>query len=263
VAFGLDENLSAVAGTGNLSAVAFDLIQWAQAQGPVADLVVAAVKEAPRNAKLAAFTRECGIAVPAAPASPAPAKSPSYPGKVKLDVTWRLVSDWPNLADFFDIPPAGRARFERGACRASSLTGSARGGASRGAPATCASTHCSKAGFDALCVSNSARPCGVGCGNGRRRPLTRSYHRHGNRRVYPPGARSPAIAGRLQPVVGGRPYARSSAARSVSSSEMAGPLEKSPESLVVLLDDALLLIGELPAGAGQTKRALRTTLSAG
>jgi nucleoside phosphorylase len=35
-------------------------------------------------------------------------------GQVKINLCQRLVSDWPSLADYFEIPPADRARFDRG-----------------------------------------------------------------------------------------------------------------------------------------------------
>jgi len=35
-------------------------------------------------------------------------------GPVKINLCGRLGSDWPNLADYCEIPRADRARFERG-----------------------------------------------------------------------------------------------------------------------------------------------------
>lgn len=35
-------------------------------------------------------------------------------GQLKIDLCQRLVSDWPSLADYFQIPPADRARFDKG-----------------------------------------------------------------------------------------------------------------------------------------------------
>lgn len=35
-------------------------------------------------------------------------------GQVKIKLCQRLISDWQNLADYFDIPTADRACFEKG-----------------------------------------------------------------------------------------------------------------------------------------------------
>ncbi|MCP5420163.1 MAG: hypothetical protein H6969_06695 [Gammaproteobacteria bacterium] len=44
-----------------------------------------------------------------------PDRSPATDiGKIKLDIYRRLGADWQNLADFFEIPPAERARFDKG-----------------------------------------------------------------------------------------------------------------------------------------------------
>ena len=37
-----------------------------------------------------------------------------FSGKTKIEFGRRLTSDWQGLADYFEIPPADRARFERG-----------------------------------------------------------------------------------------------------------------------------------------------------
>jgi hypothetical protein len=52
VRFGLDENLSAIAGGSALSDIVFNLIQWAEARGRVGDLVAAALEANPRNPAL-------------------------------------------------------------------------------------------------------------------------------------------------------------------------------------------------------------------
>ena len=62
VRFGLDESLEQIAGPGNLRAVVFDLVDWAQREGRLPDLLQAAHKAAPGNARLNAFLR--GLAGP-------------------------------------------------------------------------------------------------------------------------------------------------------------------------------------------------------
>jgi len=42
------------------------------------------------------------------------AETPRYTGEIKLSICHRLVSDWQNLADYLQIPPSDRARFDRG-----------------------------------------------------------------------------------------------------------------------------------------------------
>jgi hypothetical protein len=37
-----------------------------------------------------------------------------YPGQIKIAVCDRLLADWPRLADYLSVPPADRARFDRG-----------------------------------------------------------------------------------------------------------------------------------------------------
>lgn len=51
----LDQNLAAIAGGSNLSALVFDLIGWAQRQGRLDDLLDGALAEAPGNAALQAL----------------------------------------------------------------------------------------------------------------------------------------------------------------------------------------------------------------
>lgn len=43
-----------------------------------------------------------------------PLREVTVNGKLKIEVCERLLNDWPKLADYFDIKPADRARFERG-----------------------------------------------------------------------------------------------------------------------------------------------------
>ncbi|MCP5426441.1 MAG: hypothetical protein H6970_15460 [Gammaproteobacteria bacterium] len=44
-----------------------------------------------------------------------PDRSPATDiGRIKLDICRRLGADWQNLADFFEIPPAERERFDKG-----------------------------------------------------------------------------------------------------------------------------------------------------
>ena len=55
VTFGLDENLEAIAGTGALEDVTFELIEWADSRGRTEDLLQAAQNANPTNPDLAAF----------------------------------------------------------------------------------------------------------------------------------------------------------------------------------------------------------------
>jgi hypothetical protein len=43
-----------------------------------------------------------------------PTEAPRYTGTLKLDICRRLVSDWHDLADYLQIPPYDRIRFDRG-----------------------------------------------------------------------------------------------------------------------------------------------------
>lgn len=52
VRFGLNENLSTIAGGSNLRDIVFALIQWAEAQGKIEDLIIAARKENAGNPSL-------------------------------------------------------------------------------------------------------------------------------------------------------------------------------------------------------------------
>lgn len=64
-----------------------------------------------------AGTGEQRIAVPRGSADTTPGGSVEtthYTGQVKLSVCRELVRDWPDLADYFDIPPHERVRFPQG-----------------------------------------------------------------------------------------------------------------------------------------------------
>lgn len=67
--FKLDLNLSAVA-TGNLHDQTFALVEWAETNGRLRDLIVGARDQNPGNPTLAAFARSVGVDVPDAPPSP-------------------------------------------------------------------------------------------------------------------------------------------------------------------------------------------------
>ncbi len=55
VRIGLDENLASIAGGANLQEVTFNLIQWAERNGRVDDLLAAARQANPSNPALSAF----------------------------------------------------------------------------------------------------------------------------------------------------------------------------------------------------------------
>jgi cellulose biosynthesis protein BcsQ len=63
VRHGLNQPLGSIAGTGNLSDVAFNLVQWAEAEGLTTDLVKAALAENPVNSKLQTVAKSMGIVV--------------------------------------------------------------------------------------------------------------------------------------------------------------------------------------------------------
>lgn len=58
VKFKLDEDLETIVGKGPLNQVTFKLIQWAEAQGRLEDLIRGAYKENPGNSKLKAFYQQ-------------------------------------------------------------------------------------------------------------------------------------------------------------------------------------------------------------
>lgn len=75
----LEQNLEAIAGSGKLSVVAFELVTWAQRTGRVSDLLAAAQSRRPTNAALAALAQELGVAPAAKPGVPS-----STPGGVSV-----------------------------------------------------------------------------------------------------------------------------------------------------------------------------------
>src|SRR5438034_4441879 len=88
VRIGLNENLSAVAGEGNLREVVFALIRWAEAQGRITELVVAANEENPGNAALKEVSRQFSLAT----------EAPGEPERLVLkNVPFANVNSWLNL----------------------------------------------------------------------------------------------------------------------------------------------------------------------
>jgi len=75
----LEQNLEAIAGSGKLSVVAFELVTWAQRTGRVGDLLTAAQRRRPTNTALAALAQELGAAPAAKSSAP-----PSTPGGVHV-----------------------------------------------------------------------------------------------------------------------------------------------------------------------------------
>lgn len=65
VFFGLGQNLATIAGGSDLSAVTLSLIQWAQGQGKIKDLIQAAVAANAGNPQLRAFAAQFNPANPA------------------------------------------------------------------------------------------------------------------------------------------------------------------------------------------------------
>jgi hypothetical protein len=61
LSFKLDVNLAAVAGSGNLTDVVFDLVTWSEAQGRTRELIVAARESNPGNPALRAIADELGV----------------------------------------------------------------------------------------------------------------------------------------------------------------------------------------------------------
>ncbi|MGI8588543.1 MAG: ATP-binding protein [Chloroflexia bacterium] len=68
VRFRLDERLDAIAGGDDTKAVVFNLIDWAEANGRLEDLLKGAAAERPKSAELADFARAVGVPLAAAPA---------------------------------------------------------------------------------------------------------------------------------------------------------------------------------------------------
>jgi hypothetical protein len=72
VSFGLNENLQAIAGSGSLNDVVFELIRWAQAQGRLEELVREAYEQNPGNRDLqtvAGWFLSALVSTPVAPVS--------------------------------------------------------------------------------------------------------------------------------------------------------------------------------------------------
>lgn len=94
VRFQLDENLRAVVGGDSLSDVVFNLIEWTESQGRLAELIRGARAEVPGNPALREIAEELlGGAVPASSPDPGvPSDSGSGPGrKLSLAELARLV----------------------------------------------------------------------------------------------------------------------------------------------------------------------------
>jgi len=86
VSFGLDENLQAIAGNGNLNDVVFELIRWAQARGRLEELVREASEQNPGNPELQAVAGSFLPATAPSPVGPpAPAGGPiAMPDRVAI-----------------------------------------------------------------------------------------------------------------------------------------------------------------------------------
>jgi len=76
VRFRMDENLSAVAGGSTLRDVVFDLVEWAEAQGRLAELIRGATAEVPGNPRLKEVVARL---LPRLEAMPAVGGAPSHP----------------------------------------------------------------------------------------------------------------------------------------------------------------------------------------
>ncbi len=79
----LEQNLEAIAGSGKLSVVVFELVTWAQRTGRVGDLLTAAQRRRPTNTALAALAQELGVAPAANPSAPSPAAGGVHVDKVE------------------------------------------------------------------------------------------------------------------------------------------------------------------------------------
>ncbi len=77
VAWGLDKNLEAIAGSGPLDDVSFELIEWAESEGRTDELIKAAQEINPNNPDLVAFIKMLEEAGPAA--VPVPESASSIP----------------------------------------------------------------------------------------------------------------------------------------------------------------------------------------
>lgn len=81
IRYGLDRSLSEIAGGDTVSEIVFQVIEWAEAQGRVADLITAAIAENPRNPQLKKCAEQ--LHVGASPAQLAPIAMPT-PGKFSV-----------------------------------------------------------------------------------------------------------------------------------------------------------------------------------
>jgi hypothetical protein len=119
----LEEDLRVIVGAGPLEHVIFDLIDWAEKQGRIAELVRSIKEERPNNQLVQAITDELlsnrggGQAIPPPAGTPLPRRHPGTfkpSGKVKVEYTQRLLDDWHKLADCLGVSPADQKRFEQG-----------------------------------------------------------------------------------------------------------------------------------------------------
>lgn len=131
--FGMDVSLGEITAQGSLGSVVFELLRWSEAQGRIRELAKAARERVPGNSALkeavAAIWPEGdsgGGTVAGQPESPMPAaanpallqgppKGVTYPGRVKLSVTQKVVNDWRTLATYLDVPAHDMAGFRQGA----------------------------------------------------------------------------------------------------------------------------------------------------
>jgi hypothetical protein len=79
VMFELDENLATIASGGNLQAIVFNLIGWAQAQGRLAELIQGALRSNPNNPALQDVATTLHISAPSPTSSPTPPLSQKRP----------------------------------------------------------------------------------------------------------------------------------------------------------------------------------------
>jgi hypothetical protein len=79
VRFQLGENLAVISEGGGLAATVFQLIQWAESQGRLAELVTGALQSNPGNPALRACAAQLGMATPSPTPSPAPTTGSSAP----------------------------------------------------------------------------------------------------------------------------------------------------------------------------------------
>lgn len=80
----LGENLDSIAGSGTLTTIVFNLIQWAERHERVGDLLRGAQAQRPGNSVLAGLAEEFSSAAYKAAPQPAAAKPPSTPGGINI-----------------------------------------------------------------------------------------------------------------------------------------------------------------------------------